>query len=118
MHHRSHDWGLHPEGWSASGASTSGDMHPEERGSASRGKEGLPTGEGTLPTGGGGVGQTPQNWKSGRYASYWNASLFYKFIRLTVLKIFSKAANTTVQFVVITLILEITSIFAYQKCSV
>ena len=31
MHHRSHDWGLHPEGWSASGASTSG-------GSASRGK--------------------------------------------------------------------------------
>ena len=62
MDHRSHD--QYPGGWLPS-------MHH-------RGMEGLhPGGRGVCIQGEGGL---PPDWESGRYASYWNASSFVKYL--------------------------------------
>ena len=67
MHHRSHD--QHPGGWVC--IQGRGGLHP--------GGGAQHPGEGGSAFKRGGVGQTSPlhlKWESGRYASYWNASLF------------------------------------------
>ena len=65
VHYRSHDWGLHPEGGSTSGASVCrGRVCIQgERVSASRGKMVCIHGKGGLPTGR--LGRPPENGKEG-----------------------------------------------------
>ena len=74
MHHRSHD--QHPGG----GLPSMYHRSHDQGGSASRGGEVCIQGTGGVYIQeGGGVGQTSPlhlKWESGRYASYWNASLF------------------------------------------
>ena len=54
-------------------------------GSLSRGGRGLcPEGRGSLSGGGGLSGRPPCTVKSGRYASYWNAFFFLKYVHTVV----------------------------------